>query len=138
MKRQIITLSIAAILVCLCACGNTNEQPEPVPNQMVARIDISVEPEDADMVRSYSDQEHLSPITRMLRELDTGEEPEMSPYQSGEHVLYTIAITYANGNTNRYSIMDNRYFRTGDGEWCQPAFEQITELIDFIRDNPNE
>lgn len=139
MKKKILTLTLAVLLMGLCACGNTEETPShETPNRMVSQIDISAEPEDETLIRRYSDQEHLSPIMRMLRELDTTTEPEMSPYQSGEHVLYTITVTYANGATNDYCIMDNRYFRIGDADWSEVGNEKISELLDFIRDNPNE
>lgn len=139
MKKLIIALSIAAILVCFCACGNINAgSDDALPNRMVSRIDIAAEPDDDSLSRSYSAQEQLSPIMRMLRELDTGVEPEMSPYQSGEHVRYIITVTYANGNTNNYTIMDNRYFRVGSEDWCEVENEKVAELVSFIQDNPNE
>lgn len=139
MKREIIVIAICVMLAGLCACGNVSESAEDAtPGRMVSQIDFAAEPEDEALIRRYSDQEQLSHIMRMLREMDTGEEPEMSPYQSGEHVLYNITVTYANGNTNLYSIMDNRYFREGVEDWCEAGNERVAQLLEFIRDNPNE
>lgn len=138
MKKQILALALCFVLPFLSGCGSTSTPADQAaPSRMVTQIDICAEPEDESLLRCYSDKEQLTTIMRMLREMDTGEVPEMSPYQSGEHILYAITITYANGNTNLYHIMDNRYFRESEQDWCQIRNEQTEALLDFIRNNPD-
>lgn len=139
MKKTLLALVILAAIVTFSACETIVPEPDnAIPNRMVSQIAITAEPEDSSMIRSYADQEQLSPIMRMLRDMDTGEAPKTNPQQRGEQISYTITVTYSNGTTNAYTILDNRYLRVGDGAWCESEPEKIEELIAFIRDNPNE
>ena len=83
MKRKRTILCLLALLVILSACGNSNNdnptEQTGVPRRMVEQIDVAIHPEDDDFARSYTDMEKMSPILRILRDMDTTHVPRKNP-----------------------------------------------------------
>ena len=141
MKRERILICLLALLLLLSACGNSEQDQSTeqtgIPSRMVKQIDIAIHPEDTDMARSYTDMEKMSPILRILRDMDTTHEPEEEPSITDGQTYYTITAIYANGESRIYYLLSHKFLRIGDGQWCEIDNADAMELIQYIRDTPN-
>ena len=141
MKRERIFLCLLAALLLLGACGNSNgEQPMEqahVPSRMVGRIDIAIHPEDDAFARSYIDMEKMSPILRLLRDMDTNHIPTEEPSITDGQTYYTFTATYANGESRVYYLLSHKYLRVGSEAWCEIDSNDAMELIQYIRETPD-
>lgn len=139
MYRKIILLFLAVSLAALTGCGSILEEPAPTddtPSRMVQRIDISLHPHDEDLERSYTDIQQMSAILKMLRDMDTDDVPEEDPDLEGGQSYYTVTATYANGESRVYYLLGHQFMRYDDEPWCKVDSGKITELIQYLRDNP--
>lgn len=141
MKRERILIGLLALLLLLSACGSIwNDQPTDetgVPGRMVQQIDVAIYPEDEDLVRSYTDMEKMSPILRILRDMDTNITPEDEPSITDGQTYYTITATYANGESRVYYLLSHKFLRIDDGAWCEVDNSDVMELIQYIRQTPD-
>lgn len=141
MKRKRTILCLLALLVILSACGNSNNdtptEQTGVPSRMVEQIDVAIHPEDDDFARSYTDMEKMSPILRILRDMDTTHVPEEEPSITDGQTYYTITATYANGESRVYYLLSHKFMRIDDGTWCEIDNSDAMDLIQYIRDTPD-
>lgn len=141
MKRERLWIFTLIFGVLLCGCGFLPEvqsqDSDGIPSRMVQRLDIAIHPGDEDMSRGYTDMEKMSPILRLLRDMDTTQKPDTEPSLTGGQSYYTITATYASGESRVYYLLGHQYLRVGEGDWCQISSEDAMELIQYIRDTPD-
>jgi len=141
MKRERMFVCLMAILLLFTACGNSDDQvtePTGIPSRMVERIDIAIYPEDEALARTYTDKDQMSPILRILRDMDTPNEPEETPSLTDGQTYYTITATYASGESRVYYLLSHKFLRIGDGSWCEIDNADAMELIQYIRGTSDE
>lgn len=141
MKRESILFFLLTLSLLLSACGSVmQEQPTEetgIPGRMVRQIDIAIYPEDEDLVRSYTNIDQMSPILRILRDMDTTQAPEEEPSITDGQTYYTITATYASGESRVYYLLSHKFLRIDDGAWCEVDNADAMELIQFIRQTPD-
>lgn len=138
MYRKIILFFLA---LSLTGCGSILEETSPsaeVPGRMVQQIDISIHPHDEELERSYTDIQQMSTILKMLRDMDTNDVPEEEPDLDGGQSYYTVTATYANGESRVYYLLGHQFLCHDTKPWCQVDSGKITELIQYIRENPDD
>lgn len=140
MKKAIIAVCILMTLFSLTACDTPERDvvAEAIPGRMVSKIDIAIHPADESFERCYTDIEHMSPVLRMLREMDTHDVPETEPRIDDGQSYYTITATYANGSSRIYYLLGHQFLRYDDEPWCVVESEKIMALIQFIRAHPDD
>ena len=142
MNRNRLFPVILAALLLFSGCGNrivpTPTDQTVIPSRMVQRIEVSVHPSDADYDRCYTDMEKMSPILRILRDLDTTRKPEEQPNLTDGQTYYTITATYANDQVRVYYLLSHQYLRIDDGDWCEIDNHAALDLIQYIRQTPDE
>lgn len=142
MYRKIILGFLALSLALLTACGSTEPEestaPNEIPGRMVQRIDIAIHPADDALARTYTDITQMSAILNMLRDMDTNNVPEEEPDLHGGQSYYTVTATYANGNSRIYYLLGHQFLCCDDGPWCQVDSGKVMELIQYIRENPDD
>lgn len=141
MKRERMFLCLLAMLLLLTACGKTqNDQPTEqaaAPSRMVKKIDVTIHPTDESLARSYTDMEKMSPILRILRDMDTDQKPDKEPNLTDGQTYYTITTTYASGETRVYYLLSHQYLRIDKGGWCEIDNNDAMDLIQYIRETPD-
>ena len=141
MRRERMFLCLLALLLLLTACGKTSDdQPTEqaaVPSRMVERIDITIHPTDDKLARAYTDMEKMSPILRILRDMDTDNKPADEPNLTDGQTYYTITTTYASGETKVYFLLSHQFLRINDGGWYEVDTNDAMDLIQYIRQTPD-
>lgn len=139
-KKSIALLLILTLLLGLTACGGDDE-PETIgtgPGRMIRRIEIAIQPEDADYARTYVTQENMNQVLTMLRGMQTDSRPEKDPDINGGQSLYTVTATFANGEQNVYYLLGHTYLRLGDDDWCLIDPERSEEFVRFLLAHPTD
>lgn len=148
MKRKIfIPLMLSAFLL-FSGCGLVDQVLNAVtpttapgknaPSRMVTEISVAIHPEDPQFTRHYYARELVETLLTMLRDMDTGIEPEEEPKLDDGQSYYAITLHYASGDTQDYYLLGHRYLRLGDAPWCAITPEQAETFVRFIRDYPDD
>lgn len=139
MKKTIFILILLLTVAALGACSMPQVQKEDtaIPHRMVAQIDIVSFPDDPSMNRSYTDDDILTAIIRMVQGMETAELPEDEPRMDGEKAYFSITATYANGEKEAYHILDKQYMQHRNGQWCVIDSAKADELAAYIRNTPS-
>lgn len=139
MKKTITALLLAALMLTLTACGGGKPVPTGTgPGRMVRRIEIAIHPDDAAFARVYVTQENMNALLTLLRGMETDVRPETEPDIEGGQVLYTVTVTFANGEQSVYYLLGHTYMRLGSNPWCVIGTELTKKFTDFIREHPSD
>lgn len=136
MKRlSLILIPVCAMLLC-CACAPLHSllgtlSPEPddsVPGKLVEKVQVCTVWGSTVDFATYTAQEEMSPILRLLRQIPTREDPETEVTEDSSKGCYTITTTYYNGSTNTYTLTSGQYIRSGDAPWKVADSGKYAEL----------
>ena len=138
MKRKSILLFLILALL-LTACGS---QKPPLsdgngPGRMVRKIEVSAQPEDPSLARTYVTQQNMNELLAILRALENPEVPEQEPEMEGQS-FYTVTATFANGQQSVYYLLGHTYLRLGDNPWCVITPEQADRFTGFLQTHPTD
>ena len=136
MKRERMLILLLTLLLMLTACGKTEDpaaQPGALPGRMVQKIEVAIHPEDEAYAKTYTDKDQMSPLLRVLRDMDTSKHPEEEPSLSDGQTYYTVTATYANGSSRIYYLLSHKYLRIDDGPWYIIDSNDAMELVQLIR-----
>lgn len=136
MKRTILILTVIAAMLLCCACAPLHSllgklSPEPdqaLPGKLVQQIDVCTVRGSNVEFASYTAQEEMSPILRLLRLMPTNESPDEEVDTASADGYYAITTTYVNGDKNNYELMSGMYMRVGDEPWCIADSGKYAEL----------
>lgn len=149
MKKRIFSL-VAVLLAAavFSGCGLVDAaisliapdvtESNDLPHLMVQRLDVTMNPPDADYVRHYQTQENLTATLQMLRDMATNDVPEEEPTLSGGQTYYTITATYASGEQQRYYLLGYRFLKIGDEPWCEISYDSAMNFTRFILENQSD
>ncbi len=138
MKRKIALLFLILALL-LTACGG-KEPPLSTgngPGRMVRKIEVSAQPEDPSLARTYVTQQNMNELLAILRALENAETPEQEPEMEGQS-FYTVTATFANGQQSVYYLLSGTYLRLGDNPWCVITAEQAERFTGFLHSHPTD
>lgn len=142
MKKLLCVAIALCLILSLTGCGIVNslkpQADDSLPSRMVSVIDIGVRPYDEALDRHYTNKDTLSPIIRMLRDMDTPEIPEYDPMTDEEQMAYTITATYADGSNEVYCILEHTYLRKGENDWHVVDPDKFNEFEQFILETPSD
>lgn len=144
MKKQMLMLSalIAAVSL-LAGCGLVDLLPDmtvaqEIPHLMVRSAQVVMHPRDPEFERCYQTQENLNELLNLLREIDSGDEPEEEPELGDGQTYYTVTVTYASGETREYHLLGYRFLKVGNEPWIMIKHEDAMRFNQFIRDHPSD
>lgn len=139
MKQKLLFLLLALMLL-LTGCRNDDPpHTEGVgPGRMVRRIEVAIVPEDPELARTYSSQEHMNGLLALLRSMQNDTIPETEPDIHDGQSLYTVTVTYANGQQSVYYLLGHTYLRFGDEDWCVVTTAQSRQFVDYLREHPGD
>ena len=135
------TAAVLAILLLLSlsACGReTPPRNDSAPGRMVRRIAVAIHPEDPAFDRTYVTQENMNALLGLLRSMVTEVYPTEEPDPGDGQSLYTVTVTFANGQQSTYRLLGHRFLQLGDEPWCVITTEQASCFTDFIRTRPSD
>ena len=144
MKKRIVQMTALLVAVLLMGgCSLTSMLPDvttgrELPHLMVQSIDVSMMPRDPEFVRHYQTQENLTALLNLLREISTNDIPEEEPKLNDGQTYYTVAVTYATGQTREYYIQGYRFLKLGDDPWCEISHEDAMRFTQYIRDHQSD
>ena len=140
MLRKITALGLTLILLMsLCSCGReTPPRNDSAPGRMVRRIEVAIHPEDPAFDRTYVTQENMNALLSLLRSMVTEVYPTEEPTPEDGQSLYTITVTFANGQHSIYRLLEHQYLQLGDDPWCVLSTEHTMLLSDFIQSHPSD
>ena len=140
MLRKVTALGLTLILLMsLCACGReTAPRNDSAPGRMVRRIEVAIHPADPAFDRTYVTQENMNALLSLLRSMVTEVYPTEEPDPEGGQSMYTITVTFANGQQGVYRMLGHRYLQLGDDPWCVLSTEQTMLFSDFIHSHPSD
>ena len=138
MKRKMLALALALMLV-LSGCGGDTPHTEGTgPGRMVRRIEVAIHPADPDFSRIYVTQENMNELLALLRSMNSEEKPEQTPDLDGGQSYYTATVTFANGDQSVYRLLGHTYLQLGDNPWCIVGTERSMEFSKFILEHPSD
>ena len=138
MKKRLIALMLM-LSVLLCGCGDdTPKADSGVPGRMVQSIQVAIHPEDPEFDRVYETQENMNDLLSLLRSLETDDVPAEEPDIADGQSLYTVTVTFANGQQSVYYLLGHTYLRNSDGDWCIIDSSQSMAFNQFLRERPSD
>ena len=136
-KRMIALMLVLSVLLCGCG-GNAPKESSGTPGRMVQSIRVAIHPEDPDFARVYETQENMNDLLALLRSMQTNDVPAEEPDIEGGQSLFTVTVTFANGQQSVYYLLGHTYLRLGQEDWCVVPAEQAKEFNTFLRDHPSD
>ena len=138
MKKRILALVLLLSLL-LCGCGDDSPKSDSgAPGRMVRRIEVAIRPENPEYDRVYQTQENMNDLLALLRSMENDEIPAQEPDVENGQSLYTVTVTFANGEQSIYYLLGHTYLRLGDSPWCVINTELSRKFIDFIKEHPTD
>ena len=138
MKRKVLALALALMLV-LSGCGGDTPHTEGTgPGRMVRRIEVAIHPADPDFSRIYVTQENMNELLALLRSMNSEEKPEQTPDLDGGQSYYTATVTFANGQQSVYYLLGHTYLRLGEEDWSVVDTELSLRFVEFIRSHSTD
>ena len=138
MKRKMLALVLALMLV-LSGCGGDTPHTEGTGSgRMVRRIEVAILPADPDFSRIYVTQENMNELLALLRSMNSEEKPEQTPDLDGGQSYYTATVTFANGQQSVYYLLGHTYLRLGEEDWSVVDTELSLRFVEFIRSHPTD
>ena len=137
MKKILITLLLAALIM-LPAC----KRKEPLPSNsvlypIVTGITVQYHNDGIFATRKYFTDEKMQHVLNYLRWIDPYGDPEEDP-ETAEGSLFSIALTYSDGNRVIYHQKSDRYMRSGDGPWKCIKPDKAMELGRLLGSIPSD
>lgn len=139
-QRRTILVLLLSLTLALTACGraDTPHVPGTGPGRMVRRIEVTLQPEDPDLARTYVTQVNMNDLLALLRSMETQDYPETEPdLQSGQS-YYCATVTFSNGEQTVYYLLGHTYLRLGDNPWCLIDSSMSRKFVEFIRAHPSD
>ena len=136
-KRMIALMLVLSVLLCGCG-GDTPKASSGAPGRMVQSIRVAIHPDDPDFARVYETQENMNDLLALLRSMETDDVPAEEPDIEGGQSLFTVTVTFANGQQSVYYLLGHTYLRNSDGDWCIIAREQSMAFNQFLRERPSD
>ena len=138
MKKRLIALMLV-LSVLLCGCGgNTPKESSGAPSRMVRTIEVAIHPDDPDFARVYETQENMNDLLALLRSMETDDIPAEEPDIEGGQSLFTVTVTFANGQQSVYYLLGHTYLRNSDGDWCIIDNSQSMAFNQFLRERSSD
>ena len=138
MKKRMIALMLV-LSVLLCGCGDdTPKADSGAPGRMVQTIEVAIHPEDPEFSRVYETQENMNDLLALLRSMQTNDVPAEEPDIEGGQSLFTVTVTFANGQQSVYYLLGHTYLRNSDGDWCIIDNSQSMAFNQFLRERPSD
>ena len=138
MKKRMIALMLMLSLL-LCGCGSdTPKTDSGAPGRMVQTIEVAIHPEDPEFSRVYETQENMNDLLTLLRGMETDDVPAEKPDIAGGQSLFTVTVTFANGQQSVYYLLGHTYLRNSDGDWCIIDSSQSMAFNQFLRERPSD
>ena len=124
MRKRIIILLIAAIL--LCGCSRIDQETPGRP-RLVEKITATYRSTAVELVRSYTDQEKMEAVLIYLRRLAPygSATEETDPLEPSDG---RITLHYSDGTDRVYELYAGRYLRIDNGQWQNIKTERGQEL----------
>lgn len=135
------TAAVLAILLLLSlsACGReTPPRNDAAPGRMVRRIEVAIHPEDPAFDRTYVTQENMNALLGLLRSMVTEVYPTEEPDPGDGQSLYTVTVTFANGQQSTYRLLGHRFLQLGDEPWCVVSTDQSMLFNTFLQEHPSD
>ena len=136
-KRMIALMLVLSVLLCGCG-GNTPKESSGAPGRMVKTIEVAIHPDDPDFARVYETQENMNDLLALLRGMETDDVPAEEPDIEGGQSLFTVTVTFANGQQSVYYLLGHTYLRNSDGDWCIIDNSQSMAFNRFLRERPSD
>ena len=136
-KRMIALMLVLSVLLCGCG-GNAPKESSGTPGRMVQSIRVAIHPEDPDFARVYETQENMNDLLALLRSMQTNDVPAEEPDIEGGQSLFTVTVTFANGQQSVYYLLGHTYLRNSDGDWCIIDNSQSMAFNQFLRERPSD
>ena len=136
-KRMIALMLVLSILLCGCG-GDTPKESSGAPGRMVRTIEVAIHPQDPEFSRVYETQENMNDLLSLLRSMQTDEIPAEEPDIDGGQSLFTVTVTFANGQQSVYYLLGHTYLRNSDGDWCIIDNSQSMAFNRFLRERPSD
>jgi len=105
---------------------------------MVSSITVEHHPENPDLHRCYTEQDTMSSLLRLFREMPTNEVPAVSPDLSSGISYFQVTATYSSGEKQHYYFLGNRYMKVGDEPWCLVEISDVMKLNEFLQSHPTD
>lgn len=138
MKKRILAL-VMILSILLCGCGDeTPKSDSGAPGRMVRRIEVAIRPENPEYVRVYQTQENMNDLLALLRSMENDNIPAQEPDVENGQSLYTVTVTFANGEQSVYYVLGHTYLRNSDGDWCIIDRDQSMAFNQFLRERPSD
>ena len=136
-KRMIALMLVLSVLLCGCG-GDTPKASSGAPGRMVQSIRVAIHPDDPDFARVYETQENMNDLLALLRSMETDDVPAEEPDIEGGQSLFTVTVTFANGQQSVYYLLGHTYLRNSDGDWCIIDNSQSMAFNQFLRERPSD
>ena len=133
----ILLMLMLSVLLCGCG-GNTPKESSGAPGRMVRTIEVAIHPDDPDFARVYETQENMNDLLALLRSMETDDIPAEEPDIEGGQSLFTVTVTFANGQQSVYYLLGHTYLRNSDGDWCIIDNSQSMAFNQFLRERPSD
>ena len=136
-KRMIALMLVLSVLLCGCG-GDAPKADSGAPGRMVETIEVAIHPQDPDFARVYHTQENMNDLLALLRGMETDDVPAEEPDIEGGQSLFTVTVTFANGQQSVYYLLGHTYLRNSDGDWCIIDNSQSMAFNQFLRERPSD
>ena len=136
-KRLIVLMLVLSVLLCGCG-GDTPKESSGAPGRMVQTIEVAIHPQDPEFARVYETQENMNDLLALLRSMETDDVPAEEPDIEGGQSLFTVTVTFANGQQSVYYLLGHTYLRNSDGDWCIIDNSQSMAFNQFLRERPSD
>ena len=136
-KRMIALMLVLSVLLCGCG-GDAPKESSGTPGRMVKTIEVAIHPEDPEFSRVYETQENMNDLLALLRSMQTDDVPSEEPDIDGGQSLFTVTVTFANGQQSVYYLLGHTYLRNSDGDWCIIDNSQSMAFNQFLRERPSD
>ena len=135
------TAAVLAILLLLSlsACGReTPPRNDAAPGRMVRRIEVAFHPANPDFARTYVTQENMNALLGLLRSMTSEVYPLEEPDPGDGQSLYTVTVTFSNGQQSTYRLLGHRFLQLGDEPWCVVSTDQSMLFNTFLQEHPSD
>ena len=136
-KRMIALMLVLSVLLCGCG-GDAPKADSGAPGRMVETIEVAIHPQDPDFARVYHTPENMNDLLALLRGMETDDVPAEEPDIEGGQSLFTVTVTFANGQQSVYYLLGHTYLRNSDGDWCIIDNSQSMAFNQFLRERPSD
>ena len=136
-KRMIALMLVLSVLLCGCG-GDAPKASSGAPGRMVQIIEVAIHPQDPEFARVYETQENMNDLLALLRSMQTNDVPAEEPDIEGGQSLFTVTVTFANGQQSVYYLLGHTYLRNSDGDWCIIDNSQSMAFNQFLRERPSD